>query len=146
MKKWSVLILTALLITGCQSPAKPNAKSVAEVMEQLSRKADPEQTLVDVDADQIDAFYFFAPDEVLDQQMKMAADTRTDQIAVFEVSHPEEARNVIESSLAAMQQQNANYFPEEADKLEHACILNDGAVFAVVVGEQAEAACSAGLK
>ena len=60
-------------------------------MEQLSRKADPEQTLVDVDADQIDAFYFFAPDEVLDQQMKMAADTRTDQIAVFEVSHPEEA-------------------------------------------------------
>ena len=76
----------------------------------------------------------------------MAADTRTDQIAVFEVSHPEEARNVIESSLAAMQQQNANYFPEEADKLEHACILNDGAVFAVVVGEQAEAVCSAGLK
>ena len=92
-------------------------------MEQLSRKVDPEQTLVDVDTDQIDAFYFFAPDEVLDQQMKMAADTRADQIAVFEVSHP-----------------------DEADKLEHACILNDGAVFAVVVGEQAEAVCSAGLK
>ena len=103
MKKWSVLILTALMITGCQSPAKPNAKSVAEVMEQLSRKADPEQTLVDVDADQIDAFYFFAPDEVLDQKMKMA-------------------------------------------KLEKACILNEGAVFAVVVGEQADAVCSAGLE
>lgn len=115
-------------------------------MEQLSRKADPEQTLVDVDTDQIDAFYFFAPDEVLDQQMKMAADTRADQIAVFEVSHPEEVRKVIESSLAAMQQQNANYFPEEAAKLKQACIMNKGAIFAVVVGEAADAVCSAGLE
>ena len=99
MKKWSVLILTALMITGCQSPAKPNAKSVAEVMEQLSRKADPEQTLVDVDADQIDAFYFFAPDEVLDQKMKMAADTRADQIAVFAVVVGEQADAVCSAGL-----------------------------------------------
>ena len=99
MKKWSVLILTALMITGCQSPAKPNAKSVAEVMEQLSRKADPEQTLVDVDADQIDAFYFFAPDDVLDQKMKMAADTRADQIAVFAVVVGEQADAVCSAGL-----------------------------------------------
>ena len=99
MKKWSVLILTALMITGCQSPAKPNAKIVAEVMEQLSRKADPEQTLVDVDADQIDAFYFFAPDEVLDQKMKMAADTRADQIAVFAVVVGEQADAVCSAGL-----------------------------------------------
>ena len=91
--------MTALMITGCQSPAKPNAKSVAEVMEQLSRKADPEQTLVDVDADQIDAFYFFAPDEVLDQKMKMAADTRADQIAVFAVVVGEQADAVCSAGL-----------------------------------------------
>ncbi|WP_229100666.1 hypothetical protein [Holdemania sp. 1001095H_141210_F2] len=69
------------------------------MMEQLSRKADPEQTLVDVDADQIDAFYFFAPDEVLDQKMKMAADTRADQIAVFAVVVGEQADAVCSAGL-----------------------------------------------
>ncbi|MFQ8581869.1 MAG: hypothetical protein ACLSA6_04660 [Holdemania massiliensis] len=52
-------------MTGCQSPAADNrSPSVAEVMNQLSQKADPEQTLVDVEADQIDAFYFFEQGEV----------------------------------------------------------------------------------
>lgn len=115
-------------------------------MNQLSQKADPEQTLVDVEADQIDAFYFFEQGEVLEQQLKMASDTRADQIAVFEVAHPYQARKVIESSLEAMQQQNANYFPEEAAKLKQACIMNKGAIFAVVVGEAADAVCSAGLE
>ena len=147
MKKWSVLIAAALMMTGCQSPAADNrSPSVAEVMNQLSQKADPEQTLVDVEADQIDAFYFFEQGEVLEQQLKMASDTRADQIAVFEVAHPDQARKVIESSLEAMQQQNANYFPEEAAKLKQACIMNKGAIFAVVVGEAADAVCSAGLE
>ncbi|MFQ8581868.1 MAG: DUF4358 domain-containing protein [Holdemania massiliensis] len=75
----------------------------------------------------------------------MASDTRADQIAVFEVAHPDQARKVIESEFEAMQQQNANYFPEEAAKLKQACIMNKGRSLRWL-SVKGDAVCSAGLE
>lgn len=142
------MILALALLTGCQSkPAAETGEASADsVMKQLSEKADPEQQLAEVDSSQIDSFYFFQAGEVKSQQLKMAADTRADQIAVFEVTDIAKAKAVIADSLAAMKAQNADYFPEEADKLDHACILTRGNIVAVVVSAQADTICSEGLK
>lgn len=142
------MILALALLTGCQSkPAAETGKVSADsVMKQLSEKADPEQQLTEVDSSQIDSFYFFQAGEVRSQQLKMASDIRADQIAVFEVTDIAKAKVIIADSLAAMKAQNADYFPEEADKLDHACILTRDNIVAVVVSAQADTICSEGLK
>lgn len=142
------MILALALMSGCQGKpaAEGGGASVDSVMKQLSEKADPQGLLTEVDSSEIDSFYFFQEGQVKSQRLKMASDTRADQIAVFEVTDAAEAKAVIADSLAAMKAQNANYFPEEADKLEHACVLTQDDIIAVVVSEDADAICTAGLK
>lgn len=144
IKRCSVILLVLILLTGCASNLK--TKSVDEVMNQLSSQVDPTSQLLSLDQSELESFYFFEQSVLKEGQMKLASDTSTDQIAVFLVTDTTKARKTIDQTIEMLKQESERYFPSEAAKLEHACIINEANLFVVVVGEKANDICANGLK
>ena len=137
----SILLLTALLFTGCGTADNSEAKLSEEAAQEAAVMPDPETLYAQVSEgadlpemilltpEKAEKQYGVAAEDCLASVIAVSADSvRSDEIWLVEAVSEEAAQRVYDCASARLQakrEETENYFPDQYDMLKKAVLLQD---------------------
>lgn len=141
MKRMPLIILSALLLSGCGQEVK--TVDLSALSEELFEAEVFEEQLFEVQTDMAQKALGFSEEQKIDGAVYMGTAATAEELVLLRAPDKETATNyydLLSEHLKARQEQYSGYLPQEAYKLENAILTQCDTVLVLCIAKEYETA------